>query len=68
MFGAEPYQFKPTYPPGEEPATHGEGEERSASPELYRPTLSLCLYEASILSSLTMFPIATVRSDSIALK
>ena len=33
MFGAEPYQFEPTYPPGEEPALHGEGEERSASPE-----------------------------------
>ena len=30
MFGAEPYQFEPTYPPGEEPALHGE---RSASPE-----------------------------------
>ena len=32
MFGAEPYQFQPTYPAlGEEPAQHGEGEERSAS-------------------------------------
>ena len=36
MFGAEPYQFEPTYPPGEEPALHGEGEERSASPEPVR--------------------------------
>ena len=36
MFGAEPYQFKPTYPPGEEPALHGEGEERSTSPEHVR--------------------------------
>ena len=36
MFGAEPYQFEPTYPPGEEPAPHGEGEERSASPEPVR--------------------------------
>ena len=25
-------KFEPTYPPGEEPALHGEGEERSASP------------------------------------
>ena len=33
MFGAEPYQFEPTYQPGEEPAQHGEGEERSASTE-----------------------------------
>ena len=32
MFGAVPYQFKPPYPPGEEPALHGE-EETSASPE-----------------------------------
>ena len=36
MFGTEPYQFKPTYPLGEEPAPHGEGEERSASPEPVR--------------------------------
>ena len=36
MFGAEPYQFKPTYPPGEEPALHGEGEGRSTSPEPVR--------------------------------
>ena len=36
MFGAEPYQFEPTYPPGEEPALHGEEEERSASPEPVR--------------------------------
>ena len=33
MLGVEPYQFELTYPPGEEPALHGEGEERSASPE-----------------------------------
>ena len=36
MFGAEPYKFEPTYLPGEEPALHGEGEERSASPEPVR--------------------------------
>ena len=37
MFGAEPYQFEPTYPPGEEPALHGDQEEeRSASPEPIR--------------------------------
>ena len=37
MFGAEPYQFEPSYPPGEEPALHGEEEEeRSASPEAVR--------------------------------
>ena len=36
MFGAEPYQFESTYPPGEEPALHGEGEERSTSPKLVR--------------------------------
>ena len=33
MFGVEPYQFEPTYPPGEEPALHGEeGEEESSYP------------------------------------
>ena len=36
MFRAEPYLFEPTYPPGEVPALHGEGEERSASPEPIR--------------------------------
>ena len=35
MFGAKPYPFEPTYPPGEEPALNG-GEERSASPEPVR--------------------------------
>ena len=32
MYGSEPYQFKRTYPPEEEPVLHGE-EERSSSPE-----------------------------------
>ena len=36
MFRAEPYQIEPTYRPGEEPALHGEGEERSASSEPVR--------------------------------
>ena len=35
MFGAKPYQFEPTHGPGEEPALHREGEERSAYPNLY---------------------------------
>ena len=37
IFGAEPYQFEPTFPPGEEPALHGEGARRkSSSPEPVR--------------------------------
>ena len=50
MFGAEPYQFEPTYRSGEEPA-HGEGEERSALPEPVRIENVFLLTDVAISQS-----------------
>ena len=48
MLGAEPYQFEPTYRPGEEPALLGEGEERSTSPEPVRKGIPTGVFEGNV--------------------